>query len=231
MVDEINQGMDERNERLVFDRIVQSCCNDPRQPHQKLKPQYFLVTPKLLPAMRAMEHDDITVLMVYNGPGLQFDWVRGNPIFVAASAIASNRSAMTSSSSVKGPTTSSFSSSVVKDERILGKRVAESDHSDEKKKMAPSLQNLIKIQSDNIVKHELVSKSATSKPVITKPSQSSSSLVPMKFERQVFEILDSDEEDPKSKRVKQDKSEQKENMRANSSSLGGARRGEVIFVD
>jgi chromosome segregation ATPase len=26
VVDEINQGMDERNERLVFDRIVQSCC-------------------------------------------------------------------------------------------------------------------------------------------------------------------------------------------------------------
>ena len=41
-VDEINQGMDERNERLVFDRIVQSCC------HERSKPQYFLVSPKLL---------------------------------------------------------------------------------------------------------------------------------------------------------------------------------------
>lgn len=41
-VDEINQGMDERNERLVFDRIVQSCC------HERNKPQYFLVSPKLL---------------------------------------------------------------------------------------------------------------------------------------------------------------------------------------
>ena len=41
-VDEINQGMDERNERLVFDRIVQSCCSE------KNKPQYFLVSPKLL---------------------------------------------------------------------------------------------------------------------------------------------------------------------------------------
>ena len=27
VVDEINQGMDERNERLVFDRIVSSCCD------------------------------------------------------------------------------------------------------------------------------------------------------------------------------------------------------------
>ena len=63
-VDEINQGMDERNERLVFDRIVKSCCDD------KNKPQYFLVSPKLLQGLLAMSHDDVTVLMVWNGPGI-----------------------------------------------------------------------------------------------------------------------------------------------------------------
>lgn len=31
-----HQGMDESNERLVFDRIVKSCCGD------RSKPQYFL---------------------------------------------------------------------------------------------------------------------------------------------------------------------------------------------
>lgn len=31
VVDEINQGMDERNERLVFDRIVRSCSSTPEE--------------------------------------------------------------------------------------------------------------------------------------------------------------------------------------------------------
>ena len=68
VVDEINQGMDERNERLVFDRIVQSCCGD------HTKPQYFLVSPKLLPGLRSMDHNDITVLLVFNGPGIAQTW-------------------------------------------------------------------------------------------------------------------------------------------------------------
>jgi len=68
VVDEINQGMDERNERLVFDRIVQSCCGD------KAKPQYFLISPKLLEGLRSMENDDVTVLLVWNGPGVQSKW-------------------------------------------------------------------------------------------------------------------------------------------------------------
>merc|ERR1712167_314890 len=46
VVDEINQGMDERNERLVFDRIVSTCCDGVS------KPQYFLVSPKLLQGLR-----------------------------------------------------------------------------------------------------------------------------------------------------------------------------------
>lgn len=64
VVDEINQGMDERNERLVIDRIVQSCCGEAN------RPQYFLVSPKLLQGLRSMEHEDVTILLVMNGPGV-----------------------------------------------------------------------------------------------------------------------------------------------------------------
>lgn len=68
VVDEINQGMDERNERLVFDRIVQSCCEG------VVKPQYFLVSPKLLQGLRAMSHANCTALMVWNGGGVFARW-------------------------------------------------------------------------------------------------------------------------------------------------------------
>ena len=86
-MDEINQGMDERNERLVFDRIVQNCCSQSTDGATRAaavaayaaappkKPQYFLVSPKLLQALRALQHDDITVLLVLNGPGSHnFRW-------------------------------------------------------------------------------------------------------------------------------------------------------------
>lgn len=73
VVDEINQGMDERNERLVFDRIVSSCCGDGEDAY---KPQYFLVSPKLLQGLRAMDHKDVTVLMIWNGPGVTYQWHR-----------------------------------------------------------------------------------------------------------------------------------------------------------
>lgn len=45
VVDEINQGMDERNERIVFKRIVENSVDQPGKPS---RPQYFLITPKLL---------------------------------------------------------------------------------------------------------------------------------------------------------------------------------------
>ena len=61
VVDEINQGMDERNERIVFRRIVENSVGPSR-------PQYFLITPKLLQGLTAMEHEDVTVLFVFNGP-------------------------------------------------------------------------------------------------------------------------------------------------------------------
>ena len=53
--------MDERNERLVFERIV-SCTK---------QSQYFYISPKLLQALTSMEDDDVTVLLVLNGPGLR----------------------------------------------------------------------------------------------------------------------------------------------------------------
>lgn len=61
VVDEINQGMDERNERLVFKRIVERSVGHGR-------PQYFLITPKLLQGLTSMNHEDVTVLLVFNGP-------------------------------------------------------------------------------------------------------------------------------------------------------------------
>ncbi|CAN0149681.1 unnamed protein product, partial [Phaeothamnion confervicola] len=60
VVDEINQGMDPNNERLVFSRIVRNSCGPGR-------PQYFLITPKLLQGLTAMEHEDVTVLTIFNG--------------------------------------------------------------------------------------------------------------------------------------------------------------------
>ncbi|KAJ2743186.1 Structural maintenance of chromosomes protein 5, partial [Coemansia sp. BCRC 34301] len=58
VVDEINQGMDERNERLVHSLIVDSAC-------QQGSPQYFLITPKLLPDLEY--HPLMKVLCIFNG--------------------------------------------------------------------------------------------------------------------------------------------------------------------
>jgi len=58
-VDEINQGMDPRNERKVFQLVVQTVC-------KRSSSQYFLLTPKLLPDLEYGDH--MTVLCVYNGP-------------------------------------------------------------------------------------------------------------------------------------------------------------------
>jgi chromosome segregation ATPase len=73
VVDEINQGMDERNERLVFDRIVK-CCTESKIGNEDMQPQYFLVSPKLLPALRSMNSPDVTVLLVWNGQGVNTKW-------------------------------------------------------------------------------------------------------------------------------------------------------------
>jgi chromosome segregation ATPase len=59
LVDEINQGMDPHNERMIFDRVT-------AQASKHNTPQYFLITPKLLPDLKFTPA--ITVLCVFNGP-------------------------------------------------------------------------------------------------------------------------------------------------------------------
>jgi chromosome segregation ATPase len=59
LVDEINQGMDPRNERMVFSQIVKAACRPGL-------PQYFLITPKLLPDLEYRR--EMLILSVHNGP-------------------------------------------------------------------------------------------------------------------------------------------------------------------
>ncbi|XP_058828932.1 structural maintenance of chromosomes protein 5 [Topomyia yanbarensis] len=61
-VDEINQGMDPRNERKVFEMLVDETC----RPGQS---QYFFVTPKLLPNLKY--NDLMSVFIVHNGKFIQ----------------------------------------------------------------------------------------------------------------------------------------------------------------
>ena len=66
--DEINQGLDERNERLVFKRIVKNSTRAPSNGDPTAHAgQYFLITPKLLPNLTDMEQHAMTVLFVTNG--------------------------------------------------------------------------------------------------------------------------------------------------------------------
>lgn len=69
-VDEINQGMDEIFERQVFSRVVKNSCAPLKLPSKPAEHsgQYFLITPKLLPNLTAMENEDVTVLIIFNGP-------------------------------------------------------------------------------------------------------------------------------------------------------------------
>ena len=62
VVDEINQGMDAKNERRVFQNMVAACSRPGT-------PQCFLLTPKLLPQLDY--GDCVSVLFVYNGPFLK----------------------------------------------------------------------------------------------------------------------------------------------------------------
>jgi len=79
-VDEINQGLDERNERLVFKRIVK---NSTRPPERNIATnhsgQYFLITPKLLPNLCDMEKEGVTVHIITNGPFTFDDPLDWNP--------------------------------------------------------------------------------------------------------------------------------------------------------
>ncbi|KAG2501169.1 hypothetical protein HYH03_000984 [Edaphochlamys debaryana] len=62
VVDEINQGMDQYNERKVFNMLVESAT-------QPDTPQCFLLTPKLLPGLRYTP--DVTVVNIFNGNALE----------------------------------------------------------------------------------------------------------------------------------------------------------------
>jgi len=65
LVDEINQGMDPDNERMIFEQIVKTAC-------KKGLPQYFLITPKLLTDLGYSP--DVTVLCIFNGPWIPERW-------------------------------------------------------------------------------------------------------------------------------------------------------------
>lgn len=71
LVDEINQGMDSRAERLVHNQMVTVTCQD-------YSSQYFLITPKLLPNLNY--HKKMKVLCVNNGEWLEE--TRGNLKFL-----------------------------------------------------------------------------------------------------------------------------------------------------
>lgn len=58
VVDEINQGMDPRNERQVHNQLVKIAC-------QPQKSQYFLITPKLLSNLEY--HPRMRILCIFNG--------------------------------------------------------------------------------------------------------------------------------------------------------------------
>eukprot|EP01116_Phalansterium_solitarium_P025334 TRINITY_DN963_c0_g3_i3.p1 TRINITY_DN963_c0_g3~~TRINITY_DN963_c0_g3_i3.p1 ORF type:complete len:575 (+),score=267.63 TRINITY_DN963_c0_g3_i3:1789-3513(+) len=60
LVDEINQAMDQKNERMIFQVVADTACKPGL-------PQYFLITPKLLPDLPFTEQ--MTILNINNGPG------------------------------------------------------------------------------------------------------------------------------------------------------------------
>lgn len=64
VVDEINQGMDQRNERIVHSRMVDIACNGDTS-------QYFLVTPKLLNGLKY--HEKMVVHCIYSSETMPAD--------------------------------------------------------------------------------------------------------------------------------------------------------------
>lgn len=69
LVDEINQGMDQRAERAVHNSLVEVTCKADSG-------QYFLITPKLLPDLEYAER--MKVLCVNNGEWLPEEPGLGN---------------------------------------------------------------------------------------------------------------------------------------------------------
>ncbi|KAK6348767.1 Structural maintenance of chromosomes protein 5 [Orbilia blumenaviensis] len=75
VVDEINQGMDPRNERLVHKRMVKIAC-------KKHTSQYFLITPKLLVDLDY--HERMKVLCINSGDYVAEDHVQDFKKYIAA---------------------------------------------------------------------------------------------------------------------------------------------------
>ncbi|RZF32980.1 hypothetical protein LSTR_LSTR008693 [Laodelphax striatellus] len=73
-LDEINQGMDEQNERRVFNTLVETV-------KKNTTSQYFLLTPKLLNGLEYT--DQVKVHVIFNGKGAVTDqaWRRVNRLF------------------------------------------------------------------------------------------------------------------------------------------------------
>jgi structural maintenance of chromosomes protein 5 len=67
VVDEINQGMDPRNERMVHERMVEIACKE----HTS---QYFLITPKLLTGLRYDKR--MKVLCIASGEHMPVNYQR-----------------------------------------------------------------------------------------------------------------------------------------------------------
>jgi chromosome segregation ATPase len=83
LVDEINQGMDARAERLVHNQLVDVTCNSDVG-------QYFLITPKLLPNLDY--HPRMKVLCVYNGEWLPTEADEGRLMVTLSTFLEKGRS-------------------------------------------------------------------------------------------------------------------------------------------
>ncbi|KAJ7773680.1 hypothetical protein DFH07DRAFT_801525 [Mycena maculata] len=81
LVDEINQGMDQRAERMVHNSMVDVTCKEDSA-------QYFLITPKLLPDLEY--HHRMKVLCVNNGEWLPNESGLGNMMAMIDGFVAKN---------------------------------------------------------------------------------------------------------------------------------------------
>ncbi|KAK4569596.1 Structural maintenance of chromosomes protein 5 [Recurvomyces mirabilis] len=80
VVDEINQGMDPRNERLVHSRMVDIACSE------ESASQYFLITPKLLGGLKY--HPDMRVHCIASGEHMPDDFRKLDFEVLARKALA-----------------------------------------------------------------------------------------------------------------------------------------------
>ncbi|KAK7023765.1 structural maintenance of chromosomes protein 5 [Favolaschia claudopus] len=84
LVDEINQGMDQRAERMVHNSMVEVTCKPDSA-------QYFLITPKLLPDLEY--HERMKILCVNNGEWLPDEPGLGNMMHMIDAFVAKNKRA------------------------------------------------------------------------------------------------------------------------------------------